>query len=263
MWQLQLAFLLAILCVAGLAAMGCRPYLDEFQSPWRRLVAAALFVAILTLAVFLPVASYGGVGELSLAELTVPDMLVGHVILIVFLASWWVLRGDITMARFLHLSSDDLGAKITQGLAAGCNGWIITIVVMITAVTLFGGTSGPADATKVPEVMPWIAKLPFLNKLAIVVAAMTIEEAFFRGFLQPRVGLLTSSLLFALGHFSYGMPFMIVGVLTISLVIGRTFAQRGDLLPCMLAHGVFDAVQIFVVLPYAVEMLEQTAAVPG
>lgn len=257
--QLLITSGLSLLSVAVLAAAGNRPYWDEFSSLWRRLVALALFVGILALAVFLPVASYGEIGGLHVEDLSVTMLLSGHIVLAVFLAAWWMLRGDVSAAQFLYLSSNDLGGKLRQGLATGCSGWVITILVMITAVTLVGGRQGPVDAAEVPDVMPWIAKLPFLSKLAIVLTAMTIEEAFFRGFLQPRVGLLPSSLMFALGHFSYGMPFMIVGVLTISLVIGRAFAQSRDLLPCMVAHGVFDAVQIFVMLPYAVEMLEKAA----
>jgi hypothetical protein len=53
---------------------------------------------------------------------------------------------------------------------------------------------------------------------------------------------------------------MIVGVFTISLVIGRTLARSGDLLPCIIAHGVFDSVQLFIVLPLAVHMWSTPAA---
>ena len=96
--------------------------------------------------------------------------------------------------------------------------------------------------------------MPIAYKLIIVIVAMTVEEAFFRGFLQARFGLVVSSVLFALSHFSYGLPFMIVGVFTISLVIGRAFQRSGDLLPCIIAHGIFDSIQLFVILPWAVRM---------
>lgn len=261
--QFQLAFILAILCAAVLALTGCRPYIEEFESPLRRVAAGVMFLGILTLAVFLPVASYGDVRFVDMDLLTVPDMLVGHVILVMFLLVWWRLRGDVSLAGFLHLSGNNLRSKLTQGVLVGCNGWLLTILVMVSVATLFGSAHDAAAVEAIPDVMPWIAKLPFLSKLAIVITAMTVEEAFFRGFLQPRVGWIPSSLLFALGHFSYGMPFMIVGVLTISLVIGRVFAQHNDLLPCVIAHGVFDAIQIFVVLPYSVKMLEQVVALPA
>ena len=76
-----------------------------------------------------------------------------------------------------------------------------------------------------------------------------------------RIGLVVSSILFAMSHFSYGLPSMIVGVFTISLIIGRTFARSGDLLPCIIAHGVFDAVQLLVILPLAVRLWPEPAGV--
>jgi len=85
---------------------------------------------------------------------------------------------------------------------------------------------------------------------------MTVEEGFFRGFLQPRVGLLVSSVLFAFAHFSYGLPSLAIGVFTISLLIGYTFDRTRSLVPCIVVHGVFDAIQLLVVLPWAVRLLE-------
>lgn len=263
MSSLLLAFLLSIAFCAVLSVGGVRPYVDEFRSPLRQAVGGLLFVAILTVVVFAPVTSYGNLSSVDLDAMGVGELLFGHVILSVFLLLWWVMRGDVTLARFLSLSRQDLLAKLARGVGTGCRGWVTTILVMMCVVSLVGQTDAAPDPATVPEVMPWMAKLSWPQKALIVTAAMTVEEAFFRAFLQARLGLLLSSMLFALGHFSYGMPFMIVGVLTISLVIGRTFARGGDLLPCIIAHGVFDAVQLFVVLPYAVEMLESgVAAIP-
>jgi membrane protease YdiL (CAAX protease family) len=93
------------------------------------------------------------------------------------------------------------------------------------------------------------------RKILIVLSAMTIEEAFFRGWLQKRVGLVASTILFAVGHAGYGQPFMLVGVLVISLVIGYTFYRTKNLVPCIVAHGVFDAIQLFVIVPVALKFI--------
>jgi membrane protease YdiL (CAAX protease family) len=45
-----------------------------------------------------------------------------------------------------------------------------------------------------------------------VLSAMTVEEAFFRSFLQKRIGLIASTILFALAHFTYGNPLLLIGV---------------------------------------------------
>jgi len=261
MSPILLALLLSTAFCGVLALSGVRPYVDEFRSPSRQVMAFVLLVAILTLTVFGPMTSYGNLAAAALEGLTVLDLLLGHVIITVFLALWWVLRGDLPVSRFIGLSSDRLGAQIVEGVTTGVHGWVMTILVMMTVVTLLGQTEAAPDASTVSEVMPWMTKLPWAQKLLIVAAAMSVEEIFFRAFLQARVGLVVSSMLFALGHFSYGMPYMIIGVFTISVVIGRTFARSGQILPCMVAHGVFDAIQLFVILPYAVRMMEAGSVV--
>ena len=57
--RFQLAVLLSLLCVTALALVGRRPYVDEFGRRWRQTVAAFLLVGILTVAVFVPVTSFG------------------------------------------------------------------------------------------------------------------------------------------------------------------------------------------------------------
>jgi membrane protease YdiL (CAAX protease family) len=252
--QLQLSVLLALLCVAVLAAAGCRPYIDEFRGRLRQTIGALLLIGILALAVFSAATSFGEAGELDPDTIWVPFLLAGHVLLAAFLFLWWRLRGDIPAGRFLHLSADQLSEKVRRGVAAGCAGWVLTVAVTGAAAGVAAATGRVSEPTEIPPIMVWLAGLPIGYKLTIVAAAMTVEEAFFRAFLQPRFGLVVSSVLFALSHFNYGLPFMIVGVFTISLVIGRTLERTGDLLPCIVAHGVFDSVQLFIVLPLAVHM---------
>jgi len=252
--RFQLAVLLALLCVAALALVGRRPYVDEFGRRWRQTVAAFLFVGILAVAIFLPVTSFGEAEDIDVEMLWFPSLFLGHFLIGMFLFAWWRLRRDVTVGRFLHLSRGHFWDKMRRGLTVGGLGWLITVTatgIAAGAAAATGRMDGPSAA---PPIVLWLVGLPFVYRLIIVIVAMTVEEAFFRGFLQPRVGLAVSSVLFALSHFSYGLPLMIVGVFTISLVIGRTFERTGDLLPCIVAHGVFDAVQLLIVLPWAVSI---------
>ena len=84
---------------------------------------------------------------------------------------------------------------------------------------------------------------------------MTVEEFFFRSFLQKRIGLVASTILFALAHFTYGNPMMLIGVTMISLVIAVTFYRTRNVVPGIIAHGVFDAIQLFVIVPAFVKLL--------
>ena len=84
---------------------------------------------------------------------------------------------------------------------------------------------------------------------------MVIEEAFFRAFLQPRFGLATATVSFALSHANYGSPVMGSGVLVIGLILGLTFRRHQDLAICALAHGTFDGIQLLIVLPFVASRL--------
>jgi membrane protease YdiL (CAAX protease family) len=199
------------------------------------------------------VTSFGKAEDIDPSTIWFPSLLTGHVILAGFLLLWWRLRRDGAFAAFLHLAGGGWGSKIREGVSTGCVGWLLTVVFTGLAAGLFALAHGQlSPSSEFSPLIAWMAELPLLKRLTIIVAAMTVEEAFFRGFMQPRVGLLVSSVLFTLSHFSYGMPFMIVGVFTISLIIGRAFERTGDLLPCVIAHGIFDAVQLLVILPWAV-----------
>jgi membrane protease YdiL (CAAX protease family) len=259
--QIQLSLLLSLVCVAALALGGCRPYLAELRGRTRQTVGAFLFIGVLAMVVFFPVTSFGEAEQIDPATIALPVLLAGHVVLVAYLLLWWRLRGDVSLARFLHLSADHVWDKLRRGLTVGAGGWLLTIAITGVATAAAGLSGGISEPAEIPPVMAWLATLPISSKLLIVVAAMSVEEAFFRGFLQPRVGLLMSSVMFALSHFSYGLPFMLVGVFSISLIIGLTFARGGDLLPCIVAHGVFDAVQLLVVLPLAVRLWPEPAGV--
>ena len=260
MSPLQLATLLAILTVGGLAIAGRRPSIAEFRGPLRQALATGLLVGILTVAVFSPLTAFGDAYDIDASEIWFPVLFVGHVLLALFLVLWWVLRRDVGLFRFLHLSAAEFGRNVVRGLVIGGAGWVMTITV-VGAVTAAAAllTGALAAPTEVPPIVRWLAELPVTSKLSVIGAAMTVEEAFFRGFLQPRFGLLVSSVLFAFAHFSYGLPTLAVGVFTISLIIGYTFERLRSLVPCIVVHGVFDAIQLLVVLPWAVRLLDTAA----
>ena len=81
---------------------------------------------------------------------------------------------------------------------------------------------------------------------------MIVEELFFRSFLQTRVGPVASTLMFTAAHGVYGQPLVLVGILVISTVLSVAFVLYRNVLPCIVAHGVFDAIQMFVVIPVVV-----------
>lgn len=261
MSPLPLALLLTLGCLALLSAARRLTFLKaEFPTPRRRLAALILLAVALMITVFYPGAAGEG-AEIDTSQLSFPALFAGHFLLVAFLFAWWRLRGDTSLRNFLRVGSLR-AADLRLGLAAGARGWLVAIAVSAAASTLAAAIGAIGDQASVPPLMLWLVALTLPQKLLVIAAAMTCEEAFFRAFLQPRIGLLASSLLFALAHASYGLPVMMVSLFALSVLIGRTFRDTGRLLPCVVAHGLFDAVQLLVVLPLALRALEHGVSLP-
>jgi membrane protease YdiL (CAAX protease family) len=80
------------------------------------------------------------------------------------------------------------------------------------------------------------------------------EEAFFRGALQPQVGLVAASLLFGLAHFAPRRDLLPWTAFSIAagFLLGFLFAATGNLLAPVLAHAAINAVNLrFLSLRYA------------
>ena len=141
------------------------------------------------------------------------------------------------------------------GLAVGVGGWIFTLGAALMVALLLRATGLLPEDPKPSPMIGFMASLAIWKKMLIITSAMTVEEFFFRSWLQKRVGLIASTGLFALAHFTLGQPLLLIGVTVISLVIGFTFYRTKNVLPGVVAHGVFDAIQLFVIIPIAYRMI--------
>jgi len=178
-----------------------------------------------------------------------------HLFLMVFLLVWWLLSGRPPLREFLQIRHERPAEVMAIGVATGVGGWLFTILMaMVVALVLrgIGLLDQPPDP---PAMIGWMANLAWWKKALIVLSAMSVEEFFFRSFLQKRIGLIASTVLFSLAHFSYGNPLLLVGVTIISLVIGVAFYRTKNVVPGIIAHGVFDAIQLFVIVPIAVRVM--------
>jgi membrane protease YdiL (CAAX protease family) len=178
-----------------------------------------------------------------------------HAILVVFLIFWWALTGMPSWREFLNIRHERPAEVVAIGMAAGVGGWVFTIIMALIMTLLLRATGVMEKPPDPPAMIGWMAALPIWKKALIILSAMTVEEAFFRSFLQKRIGLIASTILFALAHFTYGNPLLLIGVTMVSLVIGVTFYRTKNVIPCVIAHGVFDAIQLFVIVPFAVKMM--------
>lgn len=259
--RLLSAFLLSAVVTFGLIARQRAPRLaiEPFPGPARLAAAIVLLTVVFALTVFLPAQGLLGTAQApDLEGISFLSLFAAHALLAGFLVLWWGLAGFSPPGRFLRLAVGSPARRVALGLAAGLAAWTVTIGAMAVVGALFGlrdggplgGPEGAAD--EIPEVVRFLVGLSAPRRLLLVLSAGVFEEAFFRSFLQPRSGLLLSSILFAMSHASYGLPFMLVGVFTVSMALGILFRATDDVLPCMIAHSVFDAVQLFLILPAVV-----------
>jgi membrane protease YdiL (CAAX protease family) len=177
-----------------------------------------------------------------------------HAILFVFLLGWWLATGRPGLREFLNIRHERPVEVVAIGVSVGVGGWIITILTALMVALLLRAAGLITEPAEPPPMIGWMAALPIWKKATIVLSAMTIEEFFFRSFLQKRIGLLASTLLFARAHFTYGNPLLLIGVTIISLIIGAAFHRTKNVVPGIIAHGVFDAFKLFVIVPFAVKI---------
>ncbi|MEE2664431.1 MAG: CPBP family intramembrane glutamic endopeptidase [Myxococcota bacterium] len=84
------------------------------------------------------------------------------------------------------------------------------------------------------------------DALLLAAASGLAEEMFFRGALQPRVGLVVASALFGVLHFAPRrelLPWTVFAVV-MGFVLGWLFAWTGSLLAPVIAHTVINAVNL-------------------
>lgn len=251
------ALIVSAVLTAGLTSRATWPRLvvENFPGPFRRLIAYVVLTFTLAVTAILPLSRIGHPPPaMDLDSLSVPELFLGHAILAGSLLAWWALAGFRPLPAFLHLHLHDPRRQVRDGIALGLRGWLITMIVTVLVGLLFGLGRDAAGSVKpeMADVMRAMVGLSVPTRIALACSAGFFEELFFRSFLQARTGILLSTLVFTASHASYGMPFMLVGVFTVSVVLARAFERRADVVPCMIAHALFDAIQLLFILPWVV-----------
>ncbi|KAB2958307.1 MAG: CPBP family intramembrane metalloprotease, partial [Thermoanaerobaculia bacterium] len=166
-------------------------------------------------------------------------------------------------AEQLGLAAPSRLREIGLGVVFGVGAWFVVVVGLVLvalSVTALGGEA--LLPQQPPPAIEWIAGQPFLLRVALALSAGVVEELFFRGLLQPRVGLLFSTALFALAHLSYDQPFVLVGVTALSVLYGLLVRWRQSLWAAITAHALFDGIQLLIVIPTVLDQFYRAAPAP-
>lgn len=234
-----------------------------FARPERRAAALALLGFAFYLAVFSPLGQVGRAFAPDLTQLASWQLFALHVLFVAAIAGWYAsgyLLGDgaggrpARLVEQLGLVAPRLGTELAVGAVAGIGAWLAVLAGVVLFALALSGLGGEEMLPQAPPaIIPWIASRPLLLRLAIAASAGFVEEAFFRGLLQPRIGIGLSTLFFALAHLSYDQPLMLVGVTLLSLLYGGLVRWRQTIWPAVVAHFLFDAIQLLVVIPAVLE----------
>ncbi|MDX1502026.1 MAG: CPBP family intramembrane glutamic endopeptidase [Thermoanaerobaculia bacterium] len=226
----------------------------------RRALAAAVMALTLWLGAFAVLGLVGRQPEFDPSQVARSQLFLLHALFALALALWLALGfgGDLRQwAAQLGLRARAPLKELALGTAAGLAAWAVVLGILIALGSLVWALGG-ADSLprEPPPVVPWMAALPLWLRLALSLSAGVAEETFFRGFLQPRVGIALSSVLFVLAHLSYEQPLMLVGIALLSVIFALLVAWRQSVWAAVAAHTVFDALQLGVMIPWAMRLLE-------
>jgi uncharacterized protein len=174
------------------------------------------------------------VGPVGAAELVVQVAL--YLVLAYAAVGWWFVRP-------LRAATERLGIRAptvrTVGVAVA--GLVAALVVagIANALALWLQPDLAAELDAVTEDITAEVQNP-LGALLLGVSAGVGEEAIFRGALQPRYGIVLTSIVFAVLHApQYGLNFAILGLFGVSVVLGLLRARFGTT-AAMITHALYN-----------------------
>lgn len=130
----------------------------------------------------------------------------------------------------------DLGVPSTQAVLAATVGTI----VVLAATPWMMRFDWAKRITKLID--QFFGSLTMTQAAWLGLVSALCEELLFRGALQPMLGLLPASILFALAHLIGGWW---IFALVVGLALGLLYDWSGNLWPCVLAHGLVNAINLY------------------
>lgn len=130
------------------------------------------------------------------------------------------------------------GGQVLVGIGAG-----LVLVAFSAGVQLLAAALNIAqdvNVQRVSEALIGPLTQSLFGVITLGVAAALGEEALFRGALQPRFGLVLTTILFALMHGQYGFSLSTLVVLVVGFAVG-IIRQRSNTSTTMIVHAVYNS----------------------
>lgn len=184
-------------------------------------------------------------GEVALDEVDPTALAIGLVenlvvlvLPVVLYVSYVHRQGLLGALRTLGLRSEDAGRGLLSGFGVALlfilGLWVLSALVAVSGLTLPENERAIAIAQSVTVA----------GALGIAVVSSVGEEIFFRGFLQPRIGLVAQAVVFAIAHLSYVHVLEIVVTFSLALAFGLMYRRTGSLWGPIGAHFLFNLLML-------------------
>lgn len=172
-------------------------------------------------------------------RITVTDSLVNVVMYVgiaLALVGLWIVRGPREAVRRLGLT------RPTWRQAAIAVALVIPLLLLGAGIDALGRLVQPEKYAQLERVLNAMGSGVTNPAVALIlgVCAGIGEELLFRGAIQPRIGVVLTTLLFAVAHTQYGVSFALLGVLFLS----TTFALERKYMStttAIITHALYDA----------------------
>jgi len=130
-----------------------------------------------------------------------------------------------------------LALRLGLGVAAG---------LALVALSRFATAHSRAGRALAHELARLLGPLSARRALGFALASGLAEEAFFRGALQPRVGVVAATLVFAAAHYvpRPGLRAWSLFALVAGALFGALFEATGDLVAPAVAHAVVNGINL-------------------
>lgn len=102
------------------------------------------------------------------------------------------------------------------------------------------------DLEKVGEVVGENLNRGVENYLILLIIVLFVEEFFFRSFLQPRIGIFFSTILFTIAHLGYDSIGQTIGVFFLGLVLAYWFKKNKSIIQNYFGHLLYDLLAIMI-----------------
>ncbi len=136
------------------------------------------------------------------------------------------------------------GSLIKQILIGIGLAFLIFLIIQIEGIILT--PLGLQDSTRVVQTVSSFSVLTLLMSITLTPIA---EETFFRGFLQEKIGIIFTSVLFALAHFAYSSVVEFLAAFTAAIILGLYVQRQKNhgIVPTIIAHSLINLTALLII----------------